>query len=220
MPASRSLSERILADNAAVFAAMTGHRFVTDIEADRLPKAVFERYLVYEGAFVETAIAIFAYAVAKAPAIAARRKLIGVLDALANEQIGYFETTFAARGIDPAACDLSDPAVVAFRDGMLAIARDGDYLDIVAAMFAAEWMYFTWCSRAAARPVSDPLLRAWVDMHAAPGFAAQARWLRDELDAAGPTLGEAAAAHLSAVFGRAEALEVAFHTAAYGSDRP
>ena len=210
------LSDRLLADNAAAFDAMIGHRFVADIAADRLPPAVFDRYLVYEGAFVETAIRIFAYATAKAPDIAEQRHLVAVLDALANHQVAYFETTCAARGIDPAAHDLAHPAVAAFRDDMLAIARDGAYLDIVTAMFAAEWMYRTWCRSAAAARISDPQLRQWVDLHAADDFAAQALWLRDRVDAAGPDLDEVEKSRLSSLFGRVLKLEAAFHEAAYG----
>ncbi len=211
-----TLSERILRENEAVLAAMVGHRFVRDIAADSLPREVFERYLVYEGAFVDTAIAIFAHATAKAETIAQKRWLIGVLDALANQQVAYFEKTFAARGIDPSAFDTATPKVAAFRDGMLAIARDGGYLDTVAAMFAAEWMYWTWCKAASERRISDPLLREWVDLHAHEDFAAQALWLKAELDAAGPRLGEAERARLSAIFGRAQQLEIDFHAAAYG----
>lgn len=55
-----TLSDRLLAENAAVFDTMVRHRFVRDIEADRLPPHVFDRYLVYEGAFVETAIRVMA----------------------------------------------------------------------------------------------------------------------------------------------------------------
>jgi thiaminase/transcriptional activator TenA len=210
-----TLSDRILADNAAIFDAMVNHRFVRAIEADRLPPAVFDRYLVYEGAFVGTAIAIFAHAVAKAPGIAEQRRLIGVLDALANRQVGYFEAAFAARGIDPAAFDLARPEVAAFRGGMLAIAEGGGYLDIVAAMFAAEWMYWTWCRRTAAAPAADPHLREWVALHAAEDFAAQALWLRHQIDAAGPALDEPARRRLSGVFGRVQELEIAFHEAAF-----
>lgn len=209
-----ALSDRILADNRAVFEAMTGHRFVADIKADRLPGKVFDRYLVFEGAFVDTAIAIFALALARAPGIAERRWLVAVLDGLANAQVGYFEAAFRARGIDPGAHDPSHPDVAAFRDGMLRIAEGGGYLDIIAAMFAAEWMYWTWCGEAASRPIADPLLQVWVEMHADATFAAQARWLRAQLDAAEVT--EAEAARLSAIFGRAQELEIAFHEAAYG----
>ncbi|MBK1671696.1 TenA family transcriptional regulator, partial [Rhodovibrio sodomensis] len=104
---SERLSDRILRENADVFAAMVAHRFTQDIAADTLPKIVFDRYLLIEGAFVETAIAIFGYAVAKTSDMGDRRKLIASLDALANEQMPYFENAFAARGIAP------DPALQA-----------------------------------------------------------------------------------------------------------
>ncbi|MAM11468.1 MAG: TenA family transcriptional regulator [Rhizobiaceae bacterium] len=209
------LSDFMLRENRTVFDEMVAHRFVEDIKADALPNAVFERYLVFEGAFVETAISIFAYATAKAETMTDRRWLIGVLDALANHQIAYFERTFAARGITPAGFDLDHPAVARFRDGMLAIARDGGFIDTIAAMFAAEWMYWTWSKQAERQKMSDPLLAEWVSLHNDETFAAQATWLRDRLDAAGETLGERERVHLSGVFGKAMRLEIDFHSAAY-----
>jgi thiaminase/transcriptional activator TenA len=210
-----TLSERILRENLMVFEAMVGHRFVADVKQDRLPKQAFDRYLVDECAFVETAISIFAYAVAKAETISQKRWLIAVLDALANQQIAYFERTFAARGIDPSAYRTDLPEVSGFRSGMLEIARDGTFLDIVTAMYAAEWMYWTWSTEAANRPISDPLLKEWIDLHVHDDFAAQARWLKQQLDEADGRLDEADRARLSAVFRRAQELEIAFHNAPY-----
>ncbi len=212
---SETLSEQILRENRIVFDAMVNHRFVEDIKGDRLSKDVFERYLVFEGAFVDTAISIFAFAAAKAETIVQKRWLIGVLDALANQQIAYFEKTFAERGIDPAVFDASIPEVAAFRDGMLAISQDGGYLDTVAAMFAAEWMYWTWSKEAAGHGMSDPLLKEWVDLHAHEDFAAQALWLKAELDTAGEGMSAEERSRLSGIFGRAQALEIAFHDAPY-----
>ncbi|QRY65636.1 TenA family protein (plasmid) [Ensifer sp. PDNC004] len=214
--AAETLSEQILRENAAVFEAMVNHRFVYDIVTERLPTPVFERYLVYEGAFVETAISIFAFATAKAETIEQKRWLVAVLDALANQQIAYFERIFAERNIDPGAYDLDVAEVEAFRAGMLEIARNGGFLDTVAAMFAAEWMYWTWSKRAVRSSFADPHLKEWVEMHADDEFAAQAMWLKQELDAAGNTLDASERKRLSAIFGRAQQLEIAFHDAAYG----
>lgn len=210
-----TLSQQMLRENAEVFEAMVNHRFVADIKQDRLTRQAFERYLVYEGAFVDTAISIFAYAVAKAGTIGQKRWLIVVLDALANQQVAYFEKTFAARGIDPSAHGLDLPEVEEFRAGMLEIARDGGFLDIVAAMFAAEWMYWTWSRQAAGCSIGDPLLKEWVEMHAHEDFAAQANWLKEQLDAAGEHLDAAERARLSGIFGHAQRLEIAFHNAPY-----
>lgn len=208
-------SDTILADNRATWDAMQAHRFVAAVEADRLPPDVFKAYLVYERGFVETAMLIFGHMLVKAPGLSERRRLAGVLQALAVEQIGYFERVFAALGITGA--DRARPVpdtVAAFRDGMLAMARDGGYLDGVAIMLAAEWMYATWCARAARAPIRDPELKGWVDLHAEPGFLAQADWLRGQVDGAAV----AEVPRLSALFGRALDLEIAFHEAPF--DRP
>lgn len=207
-----SLSDRIREANRDVWDAMQAHRFVAEIEADRLSGAAFERYLVYECDFVETAMLIFGHMLVKAPGLEERRWLAGVLQALAVEQIGYFERTFAALGIT--AADRARPlpaSVLAFRDGMLACARDGGYLDGVAIMLAAEWMYATWCSRAAQGTITDPVLRQWVDLHAEPEFLAQAEWLRRQIDAADA----GAEASIGANFRRALSLEIDFHAAPF-----
>ncbi len=201
-------SERILADNAEVLGRMLAHPFVEAIGDGSLPAGAYARYLVFEGAFVETAISIFAFATAKAPDLDAKRWLIGVQQALAGEQMHYFEQSFADLRVDTAIA--APEAVVAFDRGMLEIARQGSFTDIVTAMFAAEWMYWTWCSRAASREIADPHIRRWVDMHADEAFAAQARWLKTMIDRhAGP--GDLA--RLSAIFGRVTELEYAFHDA-------
>lgn len=106
------------------------------------------------------------------------------------------------------------PRVVAFREGMLEIARNGDFGAIITAMLAAEWMDRTWCSSLVDATISDPMLRDWVDMHAAPGFAAQTAWLRDRLDALGEEMTGAERDEAVRLFGRIQQLEIAFHTSA------
>lgn len=202
------LSDRILAENAAVLDRMLDHPFVRQIADGTLPLAAYYRYLVYEGAFVDTAISIFAYATAKAPDLEAKRWLIGVQDALAKDQMPYFEQSFAELGIDT---DIAmPPEVAAFDQGMLAIAQAGDFAEIATAMFAAEWMYWTWCSRAARAGIADAHIRRWVELHAAEDFAAQARWLKGAIDRyARPGDMD----RLSDVFAHVTALEIAFHDA-------
>lgn len=211
------LSDEILTLAGDVWDVMQTHRFVRDIEEDRLDPGVFRRYLAYENAFVETAILIFGYLLVKAPGLEEQRWLIGVLKALSEEQIPYFRRAFEALSMPEAEWrDIALPSTVtAFRDGMLAIAAHGSYLDGIAAMFAAEWMYWTWCKRAGGRTISDPVLRQWVDLHAAEEFADQARWLRRQIDLCGGELGARSRFRLSGVFRRALELEIDFHTAPY-----
>ncbi|PWR02430.1 TenA family transcriptional regulator [Meridianimarinicoccus roseus] len=205
-----SLSDDILRDNAAILDRMLGHRFVEDVCADRLPTPVFHHYLAYEGAFVETAIGIFAFATARAPDLETRRWLIAVQDALANTQVPYFEGC-AARLSLPAE-PVKSPAARQFDTRMHDLAAQGDFAEIVTAMFAAEWMYWTWCSRAACAYISDPDLKAWVELHVDPAFEAQARWLKAAIDRYGAPQDRPA---LSRIFHDVTAWEIAFHDAPY-----
>ncbi len=211
-----TLSQQILRQNAAILDEMLGHRFIEDIKSDALPAPIFHRYLQYEGAFVETAIAIFGYAVAKAETISDQRWLISVLQALANEQVSYFEQTFADLGIDRTTFDATLEDVVAFQEGMLEIAREGGFRDIVVAMFAAEWMYWTWCRQAAEFPISDPFLKRWIELHTDAAFAAQALWLKSRLDELGTALSAPERQRLSETFAVVTRLEINFHRAPYG----
>jgi thiaminase/transcriptional activator TenA len=107
--------------------------------------------------------------------------------------------------------------VAAFRQSMLAFAAHGPYAEGVAAMFAAEWMYWHWCRRAASRKISAPILRRWVDLHAADEFARQARWLKQQIDVAGKSLSPGGQRRISSVFRLALRLEIDFHSAAYST---
>jgi thiaminase/transcriptional activator TenA len=203
-----ALSDHILEDNTELLGRMLAHPFVRAIAENRLPEDTYHRYLVHEGAFVETAISIFAYATAKAPDLEAKRWLIGVQEALVRDQIPYFEQSFADLGVK---IDIPVPdAVRAFDRGMLDLARNGDFVEIVTAMFAAEWMYWTWCSKAATPKITDPHIRRWVELHADQAFADQARWLKAAIDR---YAGSEDRDRLSAVFARVTELEIAFHDA-------
>ena len=211
------LSDEILAQTRDVWDAMQTHRFVRDIAEDRLDPAVFRRYLAYENAFVETAILIFGYSLVKAPGLEEQRWLIGILKALSEDQIPYFRRAFDSLNMPEREWRdiVVPPSVAAFRDGMLAIAAHGPYLDGITAMFAAEWMYWTWCKRAASRTITDTVLRRWIDLHAAEEFENQARWLRQQIDLAGAELGPRSRSRLIGIFRRALELEFGFHTAPY-----
>lgn len=79
---------------------MQAHRFVVEIEQDRLSAPAYKAYVIYECDFIETALLIFAHMLVKAPSLIERRWLAGALQALVVDQIGYFERTLAALGVD------------------------------------------------------------------------------------------------------------------------
>ncbi|MGI4855606.1 MAG: TenA family protein [Janthinobacterium lividum] len=210
----QSNSTQLRERNLALWNAMQAHPFVTDIKADSLARSVFENYLRYEQLFVETAITIFGHALVKAPELSKKRWLAGVLHALSTEQIAYFETVFQSLGLRPAASDSVLPdRVRAFNDGMLDIAAQGSYYDVIIAMMCAEWMYAQWCEAAAATPISDPNIRAWVMLHTDVAFRQQAAWLRNEVDRIPEREFDFERANM--IFEEALSLEIGFHSAAY-----
>jgi thiaminase/transcriptional activator TenA len=212
----QSHSERLKAKNLERWNEMQSHRFVRDITGNVLPDAVFSNYLRYENLFVETAITIFGHALVKAPDLASKRWLAGVLHALSTEQIPYFESVFQTLDVRPLSPDDTLPAHVrAFNYGMLEIAEKGSYYDIVVAMMCAEWMYADWCAAAEQGAISNPSIVAWVRLHTDEAFRKQALWLRQQIDLLPDAQFDFERAN--AVFSKALALEIDFHSAAYES---
>jgi thiaminase/transcriptional activator TenA len=216
-----ALSDEILKSSTDVWDRMQACRFVADIEADNLDPNVFRRYLVHENMFVETAILIFGYMLVKAPDLETRQRLVRILKALSEDQIAYFHDTFEVLGMEESEWRNQEipGAVAAFRDGMLANAAHGTYAEIVASMFAAEWMYWTWCMRASLVTITDTLLREWVELHTREDFTSQASWLREQLDQAGNHMDEPARERIAQLFRRVLELEIHFHDAAYLTSR-
>ncbi|WAT02275.1 TenA family protein [Rouxiella chamberiensis] len=215
MSTQTSFTDQLLARNQAVWQAMQQHPFVTDIEQGKLDASVFNQYLVFEGDFVATAIQIFSYAVIKAPSMTHQRRLIGVLDALANEQIAYFERVMQKRGVSAEAYLRSTPDVYRFSQGMLRVAETGSYAEILTLMFGAEWMYYQWCKRVSQAEIRDADVKDWVVMHAERTFIEQASWLKAELDTLAATLNHLQRAQLSALYAQVLQWEIDFHSAAY-----
>lgn len=214
---AQTFSEWLRAGNTGAWERMIHHRFCRDMAEDRLAEWAFARYLRYEHVFVRAAVAIFAYALAKAPTPADQDHLLGVLNALAGEQQAYFQRTFADLGLDAAVLpdDALPPAVLGMRDGVLAIAASGDFSEILAAMLAAEWMYLTWCEEAHRRQPQQRAPAEWIRLHVEPGFRGQVAWLARRLDILGPALDPPIQQQCRAHFGRVLELEIAFHDAPY-----
>ena len=196
---------------------MVGHRITHDMAADSLPPEALRRYLIYEHGFVETAVTIFAYALAKAPGIAEQHALVETLHALTNDQLRYFERVFARLGLPAAERDATPtpPAVLAFGDGMMRLAAHGTYEEIIAGMAAAEWMYLTWSRAAHAWNPQDPVCAEWIALHVGRQFTSQVDWLLGQLDTIGPLLPPGHQGRLADAFHRTLVLEIGFHDAPY-----
>lgn len=205
--------EELRAANRAAWDAMQEHPFVRAIAENQLGRDAFVRYLAYEGHFVSNAVEIFGHGLVKAPRFAAQRHLIGVLHALATEQVPYFERTFAMLGAYRPAPETFPPAVGAFCAGMLSIAREGSYAEIITAMLAAEWMYAEWCRRALLQGLVDGFEAEWIGLHTAPDFTDGVFWLKREIDQQAVEADPEMTGLLARRFGEVLNLEIEFHLA-------
>lgn len=199
---------------AAEWARMQEHPFVRAIKADSLPDEALRRYLTVECGFVDAAVAIFGYALVKAPDLAARRELVTILRGLTEEQMPFFIEAFTELGVTGEPWrEPPPPAAAMLREGMLGFAAHGGFAEIMTAMLAAEWTYREFCGHCLSRPITDPVLRRWLQLHIAPSFDRQVEWLRATVDRIAAGEDEQGRARLLAVFRTTLELEIHFHAA-------
>lgn len=210
-------SEWLRGRSTDAWESMLDHRFVRECTEGSVDDRVYEMYLKQEYAFVETSATALGYTVGKAPTMEQMRHLAGALDGLVTDQRAYFAETFDALGVEGWEDPDPLPATRHFRDLVLRSATGGGYAESLAPMLAAEWLYATWCERAAAEGSFDPEtpVGRWIRLHDDEEFRSHARWLRDELDRLGPQLPRRRQRDIAYIFRRTLEHEIRFHEAPY-----
>ena len=207
-----SFSERVRAQAQTAWEAVLGHRFFREVAEDTIDDGVFARYLGIEYAFVDTAAVALGYAVAKAPSFRERRRLAFGLHGLVTDQEQFFVSAFDRLGRPVPASGAPREALAApLHDLVLRVAKGEGYAENLACSLGAEWLYLTWCSRAAQTPSSRPAIREWVALHSGGAFAEQVDWTRSEIDRIGPTIEPQRQRGLCALFEQTLSAEAAFH---------
>jgi len=199
------------------WSAAVGHRFVRELADGSLEEAAFRRYLVQDYAFIETLVTVVGFAVARAPSMAAKKRLAGFLAVLTSDENDYFQRAFEAVRAGPA--ERTHPALAPvteiLRALMLEAAEAGSYADVLSVMVPAEWVYLTWGSAHAEAAPSQLHYKEWIELHAVPEFAAFVDWLRAELDGLDAEMPAEVRHRIEDRFRRVTALEVAFFDQAY-----
>lgn len=195
----------------------TDHRFTRQLGGGTLDEAVFSRYLTQDYAFVDTLVGVFGHAVGQAPSMAAKRRLIEFLDVITDDENDYFQRSFDALGVpsekrtDPELTETTE----AMTDLLTAAATGGGYAETLAVLVPAEWIYLSWATTEADDRPEAFYYEEWIDLHANPGFVSFVDWLREQLDAVGPTLSARQQQRVARLFNRTVELEVDFFEAAY-----
>jgi thiaminase/transcriptional activator TenA len=213
-----SFTEWLQSRSEPAWGDATEHRFTTELAADALDDAVYERYLVQDYQFVRTLTATVGHAAAEAPSMDARARLADFLSLVATDENDYFQRSFDALEVPIRARTDPErlPVTQHLSDLFQRAARTGGYAETLAVLVPAEWIYKTWAVCAAEQERPDRFyLAEWIDLHANDEFVAFVDWLCGQLDEVGPKLSPRRQERVEELFTRTVDLEVAFFDAAY-----
>jgi thiaminase (transcriptional activator TenA) len=185
MACAVSRSQALLVDGSLTAASRM--RFVREVSAGTIGAAPFANYLLIEESFVRTATRLHGLAVWDAPSWSAVLDNARAVQALVGEQTDYFR---AARAAWPVSANMSHQQLEQadrLSDYALDVARTGGYPAVMTVLFAAESLYYTWCSEAHQKHhVPDGFIAEWVALHAAEPFRTGVRALASAVDALPP----------------------------------
>lgn len=193
------------------------HRFPTELGKGTLDTTVFTNYLLQDYAFINALVSTFGFALAQAPTIDAKRHHIAFLDTLTDEENTYFERSFDALDIPESTYENPSlhPVTKSFIDLLGRAARQGGYVETLAVLVPAEWIYNDWATSIENPPESPFYYREWIDLHNNDNFNQFVAWLRSQLDTEGTTLHPRRKRTIVELFTRTVELEAAFFDAAY-----
>ena len=213
-----SFSAELRDRTASTWDAAVAHRFVDELWSGRVEPRVLRTYLVQDHQFVDSFNALLGAAVASADRAEPRLVHARQLGLIAGPESNFFARALDA--LDVPAPDRTAPALAPPTRDFLELmdtARVGaDYPTCLAVLLVAEWLYLDWADRPDAEPPADPIHREWIELHRGPAFEAWVAFLRTEFDRVGAGLDATARDRVTAAFGRAVELELAFFEAAYG----
>ena len=211
-----SFSAQLRGATAPTWDAAVEHRFVDDLWAGAVPRAVLTRYLVQDHQFVDRFVALMGAAVAGTDRAEPRVRLASQLGLIAGPENDFFVRSFDALDVTPAdrAAPELLPPTVGFQD-LMDEARVAQYPDALAVLLVAEWLYLDWATRPGADVPAEAIHAEWIALHSGPEFESWVGFLRDEFDRVADGLSGRRREQVTALFVRAVDLELAFFEAAY-----
>ena len=195
------------------------HPFVTGIGDGGLPLEAFRFYMCQDYVFLVDYSRVLALAAAKAGDLETMGRFAGLLHETLNTEMDLHRGFAAKFGIRPGELESTQaaPGTRAYTQHLLATAYSGDLADIAAAILPCMWDYSDIGQNLAAQgvPSPQPLYDEWIQMYAAPEFAALADWLRGLLDRLGSGAAPVRQVRLSRLFADSCRYEYLFWDMAY-----
>jgi thiaminase/transcriptional activator TenA len=195
------------------------HPFVTGIGDGGLPLEAFRFYMCQDYVFLVDYSRVLALAAAKAGDLETMGRFAELLHETLNTEMDLHRGFAAKFGIRPGEPESTQaaPGTRAYTQHLLATAYSGDLADIAAAILPCMWDYSDIGQNLAAQgvPSPQPLYDEWIQMYAAPEFAALADWLRGLLDRLGSGAAPDRQVRLSRLFADSCRYEYLFWDMAY-----
>lgn len=180
------LSERLYAAAAPLWQKTLTHPFIIGLGEGSLPLENFRFYMCQDYVFLIEYSRLLALATAKAVDLETMGRFANLLDATLNREMALHREFAEQCGISQRALaeTIAAPTTHAYTSHLVRVAAVADLPEIIAALLPCQWGYCEIGQRLASRgkPTAMPFYGQWIDMYAAPEFAALAAWIRDLLD--------------------------------------
>lgn len=214
-------TEHLRRQTAGLRRQVLQHPFVTGIGDGTLPLEAFRFYMCQDYVFLIDYSRVLALAVAKAGDLETMGRFAELLHETLNTEMDLHRGFAAKFGISPDELEATQaaPGTRAYTQHLLTVAYSGDLADITAAILPCMWDYSdigqTLAAQGAAGEAPQPLYDEWIQLYAAPEFAALAAWLRDLLDRFGSGAGTNQRTRLGGLFTDSCRYEYLFWDMAY-----
>lgn len=169
------------------------HPFVRGIADGSLSEDVFKRWVLQDYRYLMEYAKVLAWAAAKTDTLNSMAWYARALDLTLNTEMDLHRHYAARFQITSEELEAEPmwPTNRAYTDFLVRTAREGDMLDLLAALLPCAWGYvYIGRALAALQPPDDPRYADWIQQYADEEFLEALEWLKGELNRLAKGIGE------------------------------
>jgi thiaminase/transcriptional activator TenA len=201
-----------------IWRAQHEHPFVRGIGQGTLAQERFAYWLRQDYLFLIEYCRLFALAAARAPDLETLTRFADLLQATVRGEMDLHRAYAREFGITEAELERERPSPTtrAYTDFLIRVAATGDFAELAAALLPCMWGYCEIGQALAARGLpAEPRCAKWIEMYAAPEFAALAAWCRQLVDRLADGASEEGRRRMEDAFVTSSRFEYRFWDASY-----
>lgn len=215
-------SRRLRQGAEGVWRAQLEHPFIRGIADGSLGVDRFRFWIRQDYLFLIEYCRLLALAAARAPDLPTLRRLSGLLQATAGQEMDLHRAYAAEFGISAGELEgeTAAPATRAYCDFLLRVAATGDFAELASALLPCMWA-FSEIGRHLAEldPPAHARYQKWIEMYSSPEFQEEATWCQELVDRLAQGAGDRVHKRMEAAFMTSCRYELAFWEMAWtGAD--